>query len=99
MQRDRVVGGRQRVGFVINGYQLRTLRRRRAAPAGARRTVDRATPIRSTRIARGRDLLDNGAAITFDDCPRDPSGCRPGCVAIFGTAPLSVRCADRSAAR
>ena len=36
----------------------------------------------STRIARGVTFSDNGAAITFDDCPRDRSGCRPGLLGI-----------------
>jgi hypothetical protein len=36
----------------------------------------------SSRIARGVTFSTNGAAITFDDCPRDRSGCTAGMVAI-----------------
>jgi hypothetical protein len=70
-----------RVGFVINGQQLRLYDAATNAPAGLIDLVARdADP--STRIARGLTFSDNGAAITFDDCPRDRSGCRPGMVAI-----------------
>jgi hypothetical protein len=70
-----------RVGFVINGQQLRLYDTDTNAPAGL---VDLVPPDAdpSTRIARGLTFSDNGAAITFDDCPRDRSGCRPGIVAI-----------------
>jgi len=70
-----------RVGFVINGQQLRLYDTATNAPAGLVDLVPRdADP--STRIARGLTFSDNGAALTFDDCPRDRSGCRPGIVAI-----------------
>jgi hypothetical protein len=70
-----------RVGFVINGQQLRLYDASTNAPAGLIDLVPRdADP--STRIARGLTFSDNGAAITFDDCPRDRSGCRPGMIAI-----------------
>ena len=70
-----------RVGFVINGQQLRLYDASTNAPAGLIDLVARdADP--STRIARGLTFSDNGAAITFDDCPRDRSGCRPGMVAL-----------------
>jgi hypothetical protein len=70
-----------RVGFVINGQQLRLYDTATNAPAGLVDLVPRdAEP--STRIARGLTFSDNGAALTFDDCPRDRSGCRPGIVAI-----------------
>ena len=70
-----------RVGFVINGQQLRLYNTTTNAPAGLVDLVPRdADP--STRIARGLTFSDNGAALTFDDCPRDRSGCRPGIVAI-----------------
>jgi hypothetical protein len=36
----------------------------------------------SSRVARGVTFSTNGAAVTFDDCPRDHSGCKPGLVAI-----------------
>jgi hypothetical protein len=70
-----------RVGFVINGQQLRLYDTATHAPAGLVDLVPRdADP--STRIARGLTFSDTGAALTFDDCPRDRSGCRPGIVAI-----------------
>jgi hypothetical protein len=70
-----------RVGFLINGTQLRLYDAASHAPAGQIDLVPRdADP--STRIARGLTFSDNGAAITFDDCPRDRSGCRPGIVAL-----------------
>jgi len=70
-----------RVGFLINGTQLRLYDAASRAPAGQIDLVPRdADP--STRIARGLTFSDNGAAITFDDCPRDRSGCRPGIVAL-----------------
>jgi hypothetical protein len=70
-----------RVGFVINGQELRLYDTATNAPAGLVDLVPRdADP--STRIARGLTFSDNGAALTFDDCPRDRSGCRPGIVAI-----------------
>lgn len=71
----------KRVGFLINGHQLRLYDAQSHAPAGLVDLVPAdATP--TTRIARGITFSDNGAAITFDDCPRDRSGCRPGMLAI-----------------
>jgi len=34
------------------------------------------------RVARGITFSDNGAAVTFDDCPREHAGCRAGMVGI-----------------
>ena len=70
-----------RVGFLINGYQLRLYNVATRAPAGLIDLVPHDTDP-STRIARGVTFSDNGAALTFDDCPRDRSGCRPGLVAL-----------------
>ena len=69
------------VAFVVNGYQLRLFDARSGANLGAVSLIepDR-TP--SSRIARGVTFSANGAAVTFDDCPRDHSGCKPGLVAI-----------------
>jgi hypothetical protein len=71
----------RRVAFLINGHQLRVYDARTKAPAGQLDLVpaDGSPP---TRIARGVTFSDNGAAITFDDCPRDRSGCRPGIAAV-----------------
>jgi hypothetical protein len=69
------------VAFLVNGVQLRLYDPASHAPAGLIDLVPAdATP--SSRIARGITFSDNGAAITFDDCPRDRSGCRPGLVAV-----------------
>lgn len=70
-----------RVGILVNGYQLRLYDRQTGAPAGQLDLVpaDRTPP---TRLARGVTFSDTGAAITFDDCPRDRSGCRPGIAAL-----------------
>jgi hypothetical protein len=35
-----------------------------------------------SRIARGITFSDNGAAVTFDDCPRGHSGCKPALLAL-----------------
>ena len=71
----------KRVGFVINGHQLRMYNADSNAPAGLLDLVPRDSDP-TTRIARGVTFSDTGAAITFDDCPRDRSGCRPGLVAL-----------------
>ena len=71
----------RRVGFLIDGRQLRLYDAQTRAPAGMVDLVP-ADSQPSTRIARGLTFSDNGAAITFDDCPRDRSGCRPGLVAF-----------------
>lgn len=70
-----------RVGFLINGYQLRVFDAHTGKNLGAMTIVtpDGAPP---SRIARGVTFSSNGAAITFDDCPRDHSGCRAGMIAV-----------------
>jgi hypothetical protein len=80
---DEIVWARdgKRVGFLINGRQLRLYDAVTRAPAGQIDLVP-ADSQPSTRIARGVTFSDNGAAITFDDCPRDRSGCRPGIVGL-----------------
>ena len=70
-----------RVGFVVNGYQLRVFDAQTGANLGAMAIVD-PDGFPSSRIARGVTFSTNGAAITFDDCPRDHSGCKPGMIAI-----------------
>jgi hypothetical protein len=69
------------VGFVVNGYQLRifdpetlTLRTQVDLLEADRRPT--------SRIARGVTFSTNGAAVTFDDCPRHTSGCKSGLVAV-----------------
>jgi hypothetical protein len=74
-------GDGSRVAFLIDGVQLRIYEAERGTPAGQ---VDLVAPGEGpdSRVARGVTFSDNGAAVTFDDCPRDRSGCRPGLVAI-----------------
>ena len=70
-----------RVAFLINGSQLRFYDPASLAPAGQITLVQPQTgPNRS--IARGVTFSENGAAITFDDCPRGRSGCRAGLAAV-----------------
>ena len=71
----------QRVGFLVNGYQLRLYDGESLAPAGQFSLI---TPdgVPSSRIARGVTFSENGRAVTFDDCPRYRSGCRSGLVAV-----------------
>jgi hypothetical protein len=70
-----------RVAFIVNGYQLRLFDGRSGAHLGALSLVD-PDGFPSSRIARGVTFSTNGAAVTFDDCPRDHSGCKPAMVAI-----------------
>ena len=70
-----------RVGFVINGYQLRVFDARTGAALGAVAIID-PDGFPSSRVARGVTFSGNGAAITYDDCPRSHSGCKPGMLAI-----------------
>lgn len=70
-----------RVAFVINGYQLRLFDARSGASLGAVAIID-PDGFPSSRVARGVTFSSNGAAITYDDCPRAHSGCKPGVLAI-----------------
>jgi WD40 repeat protein len=70
-----------RVGFVVNGYQLRLFDARTGQSLGAMAIID-PDGFPSSRIVRGVTFSTNGASITFDDCPRDHSGCKPAMVAI-----------------
>jgi WD40 repeat protein len=71
----------RRVAFIVNGYQLRVFDGRTGATLGALSLID-PDGFPSSRIARGVTFSANGAAVTFDDCPRAHSGCRPAFVAI-----------------
>jgi hypothetical protein len=70
-----------RVAFIVNGYQLRLFDAHSGANLGAVALID-PDGFPSSRLARGATFSTNGAAITFDDCPRDHSGCKPGVIAI-----------------
>ena len=71
----------RRVAFLVNGHQLRIYDAATRAPAGLLDLVPADGPPTS-RVARGVTFSDNGQAITFDDCPRNRSGCRSGLVAL-----------------
>lgn len=70
-----------RVGFVVNGYQLRIFDGVTGKSVGQ---VNLLEPDRtpSSRIARGVTFSQNGAAVTFDDCPRSTSGCKSSMAAV-----------------
>lgn len=70
-----------RVGFLVNGYQLRLFDAHTGSSLGAMALIE-PDGFPSSRIARGVTFSTNGAAVTFDDCPRDHSGCKPAIVAI-----------------
>ena len=70
-----------RVGFLIDGYRLRIFDGYTKKPI---REVDLLEPdaVKASRFVRGVTFSDNGAAVTFDDCPRGQSGCRSGLAAV-----------------
>jgi hypothetical protein len=70
-----------RMGFVVNGYQLRIF------DAESRKEVRQVNLIEpdgtpSSRLVRGVTFSQNGAAVTFDECPRGRSGCKSGLAAV-----------------
>ena len=70
-----------RVGFVVNGYQLRIF------DTESRKEVRQVNLIEpdgtpSSRLVRGVTFSQNGAAVTFDECPRGRSGCKSGLAAV-----------------
>lgn len=70
-----------RVGFVINGYQLRIFDGVARKPINQVNLIDPdGTP--SSHLVRGVTFSQNGAAVTFDECPRIGSGCRSGLAAV-----------------
>ena len=70
-----------RVAFLVNGYQLRVFDAHTGKNLGAIAIVE-PDGFPPSRIARGVTFSSNGAAITFDNCPRDHSGCKPGLLAV-----------------
>ncbi|MDQ3488215.1 MAG: hypothetical protein M3468_10840 [Acidobacteriota bacterium] len=70
-----------RMGFLVNGYELRVFD---AEPRKKVAQVNLVEPdgVPSSRIARGITFSSNGTAVTFDDCPRNTSGCRSGLVGV-----------------
>ena len=70
-----------RVGFVINGYQLRIFDGVARTPINQVNLIEpNGTP--TSHIVRGVTFSQNGAAVTFDECPRRRSGCKSGLVAV-----------------
>ena len=70
-----------RLGFVINGYELRVF------DADTRKEVGKVNLFEpdgrpSSHVARGVTFSQNGAAVTFDDCPRWHSGCKSSMAAV-----------------
>ena len=74
-------GDGYRMGFLVNGYELRVFD---AEPRKKVAQVNLVDPdgVPSSRIARGITFSANGTAVTFDDCPRNTSGCRSGLVGV-----------------
>jgi hypothetical protein len=70
-----------KVAFIVNGYQLRMFEAATGKSLGALAIID-PDGFPSSRVARGVTFSSNGAAITYDDCPRDHSGCKPAILAI-----------------
>ena len=70
-----------RMGFLVNGYELRVFD---SEPRRQVAQVNLVEPdgIPSSRLARGITFAPNGAAVTFDDCPRWTSGCKSGLVGL-----------------
>jgi hypothetical protein len=70
-----------RVGFLINGYQLRIFDGPSRKQVGQVNLIDPdGTP--TSHLVRGVTFSQNGAAVTFDDCPRGRSGCKSGLAAV-----------------
>ena len=70
-----------RVGFVINGYQLRIFDGRAGKQVGQVNLIEPdGTP--TTHFVRGVTFSQNGSAVTFDECPRGRSGCKSGLAAV-----------------
>jgi len=70
-----------RVGFVINGYQLRIFDGIARTPINQVNLIEPdGTP--TSHIVRGVTFSQNGASVTFDECPRGRSGCKSGLVAV-----------------
>jgi hypothetical protein len=71
----------RRVAFLVNGRQLRIYDAQTLKPAG-KVNLFAEDESSASRIARGITFSENGAAVTFDDCPREHAGCRAGMVGI-----------------
>jgi hypothetical protein len=70
-----------RVGFVVNGYQLRIFDGVSRKPINQVNLIGPDGPP-SSHVVRGVTFSQNGAAVTFDECPRVGSGCKSGLAAV-----------------
>jgi hypothetical protein len=70
-----------RVAFIVNGYQMRVFDAKTGSNIGAVSLIE-PDGYPTSRVVRGVTFSSNGAAVTFDDCPRNHSGCKPGMLAI-----------------
>jgi hypothetical protein len=70
-----------RVAFIVNGYQLRIFDGVSRKPV---RDVNLIEPdgVPTSRFVRGVTFSQNGAAVTFDECPRGRSGCKSAMAAV-----------------
>jgi hypothetical protein len=66
---------------VVNGYQLRIFDPETRKQVGLVDLIEPDTTP-SSRIVRGVTFSQNGAAVTFDDCPRGHSGCKSSLAAV-----------------
>jgi len=70
-----------RIGFVVNGYQLRVFDGSTGKPINQVNLIEPdSTP--TSHIVRGVTFSQNGGAVTFDECPRYRSGCKSGLKAV-----------------
>ena len=72
----------KRVGVRDQRPPAAALRSGRRTRRPARSIWCRATAIRRPGSRAGMTFSENGAAMTFDDCPREKSGCQPRMLAI-----------------
>lgn len=70
-----------RMGFLVNGYELRVFDSEPRRQVAQLNLVE-PNGVPSSRVARGITFSTNGAAVTFDDCPRWTSGCKSGLAGI-----------------
>ena len=70
-----------RMGFLVNGYELRVFDSEPRRQVAQLNLVE-PDGVPSSRIARGITFSPNGTAVTYDDCPRNTSGCRSGLAGI-----------------
>ena len=70
----------RRVGFVVDANQVMLFDAASGKHAGTVRLLSEDAA--QTRLARGITFSESGRAMTFDDCPRNHSGCRAAVVGV-----------------